>query len=103
MSKKERRKIQVKSVQDVSSLGQITKDELLADMEKFDKENYNPLESVEDKEVLIPDHKTEIITVRLTRHEKEKLKKIAQENGLTGSALVRMIITRSLKKQDFLL
>jgi len=42
-------------VQDVSSLGQITKDELLADMEKFDKENYNPLESVEDKEVLIPD------------------------------------------------
>jgi LysM repeat protein len=103
MSKKERRKIQVKSVKDVTSLGQITKEELLADMEKFDKVNYNPLESDEDKEVLIPDHKTEIITVRLTRNEKEKLKKIARENGLTGSALVRMIITRSLKKQEFFL
>ncbi|MHB8983791.1 MAG: plasmid mobilization protein, partial [Carboxydocellales bacterium] len=77
--------------------------ELLADMEKFDKDSYNPLESVDDKEVLIPDHKTEIITIRLTRHEKEKLKKIARENGLTGSALVRMIITRSLKKQEFFL
>ncbi|MDA8210320.1 MAG: hypothetical protein M0021_00330 [Clostridia bacterium] len=103
MSKKERRKIHVKSVQDVSNLGQITKDELLADMVKFDKDTYNPLETLEDKEVLIPDHKSEIVTIRLTRHEKELLKKIARENGLTGSALIRMIITRSLKKPEFFL
>lgn len=103
MSKKERRKVEIKPVQDVSTLGQITKDELLADMEKFDKESYNPVDSLEVKEVLIPDQKTEIITVRLTRHEKEQLRKIARENGLTGSALVRMIITRSLKKQEFFL
>lgn len=101
MSKNLRRKIQVKTVRDVASLGQITNEELLADEKKYDKDNYNPLENIEEKEILIPDSRTEVITIRLTEKENEKIKKIAQENGISKSALVRMLVTRSLKKSDF--
>ncbi len=101
MSKRQRKEIKVKTVKDVGSLGQITDEELSADAEKYDKDNYNPLENIEDKEILIPDNRTEIITIRLTEKENEKIKRIAQENGISKSALVRMLVTRSLKKSDF--
>ncbi|MHB9095883.1 MAG: plasmid mobilization protein [Eubacteriales bacterium] len=101
MSKNLRRKIQVKTVRDVASLGQITNEELSADEKKYDKDNYNPLENIEEKGILIPDSRTEVITIRLTEKENEKIKKIAQENGISKSALVRMLVTRSLKKSDF--
>ena len=101
MIKNPRRKIQVKTVRDVASLGQITNEELLADEKKYDKDNYNPLENIEEKEILIPDSRTEVITIRLTEKENEKIKRIAQENGISKSALVRMLVTRSLKKSDF--
>ena len=32
-------------------------------MIKFDKDTYNPVETLEDKEVFIPDHKSEIVTI----------------------------------------
>jgi len=102
MTKIKRRKIQIKSVKDISSLGQMTDTELLADSEKYDKENYDPLKNLDDKEILIPSNRTEVITIRLTEKENEKISKIARENGLSKSALVRMLVTRSLKKPDFM-
>jgi len=101
MSDGQRRKIRVKTVENVSSLGQMTDEELLADAKKYDKDNYNPLENLDDKEILVPDNRTEVITIRLTEKENEKIKKIAQENGISKSALIRMLVTRSLKKSDF--
>jgi predicted DNA binding CopG/RHH family protein len=100
MSERKRRTIKVKRVKDVASLGQITDEQLLGDAEKYDKDNYNPLENMEDKEILIP-NRTKVITIRLTENENEKIQKIAQENGISKSALVRMLVTRSLKKSDF--
>ncbi|KKM12410.1 hypothetical protein SY88_04540 [Clostridiales bacterium PH28_bin88] len=101
MSKGSRRKIEVKTLEDVTSLGQISKDELLADAEKYDKECYNPLENLEEKEVLLPENRTEVITIRLTKAENEQITRLARENGLSKSALLRMLVTRSLKKSDF--
>jgi len=43
--KKTRRKVELINVNDVSVLGQMTKEELLADSERFEPENYNPLEN----------------------------------------------------------
>ncbi|MHB8170118.1 MAG: plasmid mobilization protein [Thermincolia bacterium] len=101
MTEKYKKKIQIERVKDVSSLGQMTDEKLMADAEKYDKDNYNPLENIEDKEILIPDNRTEIITIRLTEKENEKIRRIAMENGISKSALVRMLVTRSLKKSDF--
>lgn len=101
MSKGSRRKIEVKTLEDVTSLGQISKDELLADAEKYDKERYNPLENLEEKEVLLPENRTEVITIRLTKEENEQITRLARENGLSKSALLRMLVARSLKKSDF--
>ncbi|WP_347488023.1 plasmid mobilization protein [Desulfoscipio sp. XC116] len=101
MSKTQRRKINIKTVKDVSSLGQVTKKELLAESQRYDKGKYNPLDNLEEKKLLIPEQKTEVITIRLTERENEQISKIARENGLSKSALVRMLVTRSLKKTDF--
>jgi hypothetical protein len=101
MTEKQRRTITAKKVKEVSSLGQMTDEELMADAKKYDQDNYNPLDNMEDKEILIPDNRTEIITIRLTEKENDKIRRIAMENGISKSALVRMLVTRSLKKSDF--
>jgi hypothetical protein len=51
---KERRKVVIKVVDDVSQFGNITNEELLAESDKYDKDNYNPLDNIEDKEILVP-------------------------------------------------
>jgi|GEM_PF-3070424 len=102
MTKKTRRQIDVKPMSDVSVLGQTTKEQLKNDSEKYDLENYNPLENLADKEVLLPDNRTEIITIRLTRQENELIQKRARDNGLSKSAFLRMLVTRSLRKSDFI-
>jgi len=101
MSRVSRRKITAKTVEDVTSLGQISKAELLADAEQYDKEKYNPLENLEEKEVLLPENRTQVITIRLTKAENEQITRLARENGLSKSALLRMLVTRSLKKPGF--
>jgi hypothetical protein len=101
MTEKQRRTITAKKVKEVSILGQMTDEELMADAKKYDQDNYNPLDNIEDKEILIPDNRTEIITIRLTEKENDKIRRIAMENGISKSALVRMLVTRSLKKSDF--
>jgi predicted DNA binding CopG/RHH family protein len=102
MNKAKRRQIKIKNVKDVSTLGQISKQELLADTEKYDKDNYNPLENLEDKEIHTPANKTETITIRLTKQENETIRKISSEYGLSKSAFLRMIIKRSLSKSEFI-
>ncbi len=102
MGRRKRRTVKIETVKDVTELGQITKEELLADHEKYDKENYNPSDNLDEKEVLVPANRTEVITIRLTEKENEKITKIALENGLSKSALVRMLVTRSLRTSDFI-
>ncbi len=53
-----RRKVNIKIVDDVSKLGQMTKSDLLAESEKFDPENYNSLEQADEKIILIPENKS---------------------------------------------
>jgi hypothetical protein len=45
-----RRKIIIENVQDVTSLGQISKKELLLESEKYEPENYKPLENIDENE-----------------------------------------------------
>lgn len=101
MTSRKKRLIKIETMQDITELGQISKEELLADHEKYDKDNYNPLDNLDEKEILVPANRTEVITIRLTEKENEQIAKIALENGLSKSALVRMLVTRSLKKSDF--
>lgn len=51
---KERRKVKITVIDDVSQFGNITNEQLLVDSEKYDKDNYNPLENINDKEIIIP-------------------------------------------------
>ena len=100
MDKKPRRQIQMKIVDDVSTLGQITNEELLADSEKYDAENYNPLDNLDEKEILIPNYKSEVITVRLNSSENEYIRRLSLEYGISKSGIIRYLINSSLKKKD---
>ncbi|WP_028308129.1 plasmid mobilization protein [Desulfitibacter alkalitolerans] len=102
MIKKPRRKINSKTVADVSTLGHISKDELLAESQLYDKDNYNPVRNLNQKVVLYPQNKTEVLTIRLTPKENALIKKLADENGLSKSAFLRMIVTKSLKQKNLL-
>ena len=100
MSKKERRMIKTKVFSDVSELGQITKEQLLRESEQYDKENYNPLADLSEKVVVHPQSRSEVITIRLTQEENNLLTDMAKRNKISRSALVRMLITRGLRKLD---
>lgn len=64
---RERRKIKVETV-DVSKLGYMTKSDLLAEASECD--NGNIMDNLEEKELLLPDYRSESITIRLTANEK---------------------------------
>ncbi|WEK53468.1 MAG: hypothetical protein P0Y55_12860 [Candidatus Cohnella colombiensis] len=100
MSKRPRQLIQVKPVDDASKLGQITKQELLAESEKYDQDNYNPIQNLADKEMLIPTNKSEVVTIRLSPQENQLISNLADENGLTKSAFIRMVVKRAIKEQE---
>lgn len=99
MSERKRQKIDVQKTQDASQLGQIIKEDLLSDSEKYDIENYDPLDSIDKKEILTPKNKTEVITIRLTPKENDRISHLADENGLTKSAFIRMMLKRVLKTE----
>jgi hypothetical protein len=101
MSKKLRQKIQVKTVNDTSRLNQTSKKELIADSNKYDKDNYNPLENLSEKEVLIPKNKSEVVTVRLSIQENKLISDLADENGLSKSAFIRMVVKRAIKEKEY--
>ena len=100
MSKKPRQPIQVKPVNDASQLGQITKQELLTESEKYDQDNYNPTKNLADKEMLVPTNKSEVVTIRLSPQENQLISNLADENGLTKSAFIRMVVKRAIKEQE---
>jgi hypothetical protein len=100
MNRRPRRKVKIQSVPDVSILGDITKEELLADSERYDKDNYNPLKNANDKVMIIPeDNKTDIITLRVNQKENELLKQLSAQNRISKSALVRNIILNNIKEE----
>jgi predicted DNA binding CopG/RHH family protein len=101
MSNKTRQKIQVQTVTDASKLGQISKKELLADSEKYDADNYDPLKNLSEKEVLIPTNKSEVVTIRLSQQENKLITDLADENGLSKSAFIRMVVKRAIKEQEY--
>lgn len=104
MNKKIRQPIQVKTVADASEFKQITKSELLADSEQFDKENYNPLENLSEKEIVLNKNKinkSDVITIRLTPGENQLISDLADENGLSKSAFVRMVVKKALKEHEY--
>ena len=51
-----RRKIKITSVKDPSSITGLTNEEIMQESDKYDKENYNPLENISEKEVLVPNY-----------------------------------------------
>ena len=77
-----RRKIKITSVKDPSSITGLTNEEIMQESDKYDKENYNPLENISEKEVLVPKYRTQTLTIRLTEQEKATISKKAEENGL---------------------
>lgn len=97
MSNDKRKKIHIKTVDDISELGQINRADIIKESIQYDKENYYLLDYLDDKEIVSPNNKTEVITIRLTQTESENIKKVAIENGLSKSALVRMVVKRELK------
>lgn len=97
MSNDKRKEIHIKTVDDISELGQINRADLIKESIQYDKENYYLLDHLDDKEIVSPTNKTEVITIRLTQTESENIKKVAIENGLSKSALVRMVVKRELK------
>lgn len=101
MSKKERKKLEIQTVKDVTGLGQISKKDLIAESIAYELNNYSPLEHLNEKEVLNPKHKSEVITIRLTTQENSLITHLADENGLSKSAFVRMVVKRALKETEY--
>jgi len=97
MTKKPRQKISTIIENDVSTLGQVTKQEILNQSEMYDPSNYNPVENISDKEVLLNKNKTDVVTIRLSSDENRLISDLADENGLTKSAFIRMVVKRALK------
>ncbi|ATW26936.1 plasmid mobilization protein [Candidatus Formimonas warabiya] len=100
MNNKERRKIEIKRPEEVTTLKTVEKKDLLNDAELFDRDNYDPLKNLSEKEIIFPQKRTEIITIRLSQKENNQIRKLAEENGLSKSSFIRMLVKRSLKKAD---
>lgn len=48
-----RKNVKITVADDISVFGDITNEDLLKAHEAFDKDNYNPLDNIENKEILI--------------------------------------------------
>src|SRR5690554_3349806 len=98
MNKKPRQKITTLSNQDVSKLGQITKNDLLNQSDQYDPSNYNPIENLSHKEVIINKNKSDVVTIRLSSQENQLISDLADENGLSKSAFIRMVVKKAIKE-----
>lgn len=96
---KARQKVKVKTVNDASELGQMTKQQLLEESEAYDQTTYNPINNLTKKEMLIPNKKTEVVTIRLSPQENQVISDLADENGLSKSAFIRMVVKKAIKKE----
>jgi predicted DNA binding CopG/RHH family protein len=100
MNKKQRYKILTKTEKDVSLLGKITKQEILKQSDDYDPSNYNPIDNLKDKEVLINKNKTDVVTIRLSSQENQLISELADENGLSKSAFIRMVVKKALREHE---
>ena len=100
MSKKEKREIIIHNVDDVTPSGQMTNEDLMRDSVKYDSDNYNPLGNPDEKVMLVPDNKSEIITIRLTQQENDLLKRYALKNSMSKSSFVRSLVLRALHENE---
>ncbi len=102
MTKRNRQITKLKTTTDVTKLGEISKNEILEESSKYDMDNYDPLKHLSEKEMLIPKKRSEILTLRLTPQENKVITSLANENGLSKSSLIRMMLRKALKKQNYL-
>lgn len=98
MNKKARQKIITQVVKDVSDLGYMTKQELLKESDQYDPENYNPIDNLDEKEVILSKNKTDVVTIRLSSQENQMISDLADENGLSKSAFIRMVVKKAIKE-----
>jgi len=99
--KKTRRKIPVKVVESVDSFGYVTDKELHAEFEFYEPENYNPLENIEEKEIVIPNNnKTETITMRFTKDEYDIININAKEKKVSKSTYLRMMLFNAINQKE---
>lgn len=96
---KARQKVKVKTVSDASELGQMTKQQLMEESESYDQTAYNPLNNLTEKEMLIPNKKTEVVTIRLSPQKNQVNSDLADENGLSKSAFIRMVVKKAIKEE----
>ena len=101
MKKRNKRKIEVEVVESVNKYGYIKDEELLEESAKYEPENYNPLENVEDKEIVIPNtNKTETITMRFTKDEYDSISEKALKQKISKSAYIRMVLFSKQENVD---
>lgn len=101
MSKEKRQKITILTPEELEGDAQISTTELLEEHEKYDKNHYNPIANLEDKEVLISKKRSNVITIRLTPAENQVISNLADENGISKSAFVRMVVKNALKQNKY--
>lgn len=101
MSKKPRQKIRVLSSENLDSPAQMSQSEILEEHAKYEKENYDPTANLPDKEALIPARKSDVVTIRLTPSENQIISHLADENGLSKSAFIRMVVKNALKQKEY--
>jgi predicted DNA binding CopG/RHH family protein len=100
MNKRQRHKIITKTEEDISLLGKMTKKEILKQSDEYDPSNYNPIDNLRDKDVLINKNKTDVVTIRLSSQENQLISDLADENGLSKSAFIRMVVKKALREHE---
>jgi len=98
---KQRQKITVFSPEELHNNTKMSEEELLKEHEKYDKEKYDPIVNLDEKEVLLPKRKSDVITIRLSPAENQAISHLADENGLSKSAFIRMVVKKALKQEEY--
>jgi predicted DNA binding CopG/RHH family protein len=101
MSKKQRQRIKVISPENLDTPAKMSQSDIQEEHKQYDKEQYDPLTNVNDKEVLLPKRKTDVVTIRLTPSENQIISHLADENGLSKSAFIRMVVKKALKQEEY--
>lgn len=92
-----RKKVSIEKVEKAETLGQTSNEELLKESKNYDPENYDPMEDMDQKEIIVPDNnKTEVITMRFTKQENEILKLYARKKGISKSSVIRSILLEKI-------
>lgn len=101
MSKDKRLVAKALPSEDLSEPAKLSPSELLSEHHRYDPENYDPIKNLQDKEVLLPKKRSNVVTIRLTPSENQQISDLADENGLSKSAFIRMVVKNALKREDY--